>query len=350
VSKTPYDTVTLHCLSGTGNTYRVTEWIVEEARAVGIPTQVHAVHRGATPDVPTEGRRLVGLLSPTHGFTAPWGAIRYALSVPGVRGADVFCVATRAGWYVGPWLLPGLEGTAPWVLALILLARGARPVGIMGVDMPSNWTALHWGMSRPHVATILERARPRVAGFADAMLRGHRRVRGWPALAAGLLLLPGSLAYLALGHLLLGKFFFADERCTSCGRCARHCPFDAVLMVGEAPPLPYWTYRCESCMRCMNVCPHDAVQATWPGAVGVYFLTAVPVGAAAVAALQASGAGGTLLDVTVQYVFSLLAVAAAYAAVWLLARLRPMAWLLGHTTPTRLYRRYREPGTDLRRI
>lgn len=37
-----------------------------------------------------------------------------------------------------------------------------------------------------------------------------------------------------------------------------------------------------------------------------------------------------------------------YRIAWTIGRTRSAAMLLGHTTPTRLFRRYREPGTDLR--
>lgn len=106
---------TLHYFSGTGNTFRVASWIAERARARGAEVAMVPISaRSEEECLPALalGRRLLGILTPTHGFTAPWAVLAYATTVPGVRGADVFVVATRAGWYIGPVRLPGLEGTA----------------------------------------------------------------------------------------------------------------------------------------------------------------------------------------------------------------------------------------------
>lgn len=350
-------TVELRYLSGTGNTWRVAGWFAEAAEGCGASVRLLPIRRlpsaaEASSTEPGEpgARRLIGLLTPTHGFTAPWGAVREALRAPGLRGADVFVVATRAGWYAGPWRLPGFEGTASWLIAAILAARGGRVVGITGIDMPSNWTALHWGMNDAHAGEIVAHAATRTRAFAREILDGRRRFRGWIPLAGGIALAPVSLGYLLVAHFVLGKLFFADERCTACRVCVTSCPFDALAMRGPAPGRPYWSFRCESCMRCMNVCPERAIQVSWPLAAGFAFLWSVPVGALAVVALALTGVLAPLLDNAVQYAWVIGTAAACYAVLWTLSLLRPVAWLIGHTTLTRVFRRYREPGSDLRRI
>lgn len=50
-----------------------------------------------------------------------------------------------------------------------------------------------------------------------------------------------------------------EERCTSCGRCARFCRFNALVSLGT-PPLVF-TELCHSCGGCEIVCPADAI--TW---------------------------------------------------------------------------------------
>jgi Pyruvate/2-oxoacid:ferredoxin oxidoreductase delta subunit len=343
--------MSLRYFSGTGNTYRVASWIAERARARGGDATLVRIPAGdaaGSPPAVPNGRRVLGILAPTHGFTAPWAALADAATAPGVRAADVFVVVSRAGWYVGPLRLPGLEGTAAWLLALVLVLRGGRLVGVKAIDMPSNWTALHWGMSDEHVATIIRHASARTDAFADSLLDGKVRLTGLVSLAFGVLLAPVSLGYVVLARRLLGKLFFADERCTSCGLCAQHCPVGAVRMAGESPKRPYWTLRCESCMRCMNICPERAIEASWLGAAAqTYVMLLAFEGLVSASAVMAGPAGQTLAA-TVASAALLVAVLPAYRAFWLLGRPRAAAWFLGHTTPTRLFRRYREPGTDLR--
>lgn len=333
--------VALHYFSGTGNTFRVASWFAETARARGAQVTMTPISaRGQEERVPAvaAGRRMLGVLAPTHGFTAPWAALTHAATVHGVRGADVFAVVTRAGWYAGPLRLPGLEGTAAWLLALMLVLRGGRLVGVRAVDMPSNWTALHWGMNDAHVAAILKAAKTWTSAFAESILGGRRRLTGWLALATGLVLAPVSLLYLLVARPLLGKLFFADERCTSCALCSKHCPFQAVHMRGGPPRRPFWTSDCQSCMRCMNICPERAIQANWLfAAAQTWVMLAVLEAIAGAAAIVACAA---ILALT----------GPLYRIVWVLDRPRAAAWLLGHTTPTRFFRRYREPGTDLRDI
>lgn len=345
--------VALHYFSGTGNTFRVASWIAQSALARGAEVVLVPVSASAEtipPPAPSSGRLLLGILSPTHGFTAPWAAISHAVRMPGVRGADVFVAVTRAGWYVGPLRLPGFEGTAAWLLALVLVSRGGRLIGVRAIDMPSNWTAVHWGMNAAHVETIRRRAQVKAEAFAERMLDRRPQLTGWLVLAGGLLLVPASLGYQLLARRLLGKLFFADERCTSCGACAKCCPVDAVRMEGTSPGRPYWTFRCESCMRCMNLCPERAIQASWLGA------TALTLGMLAVSevvtgvALLSGGLAGKLFAAAVPVAAVLIATGVVYRLVWPLGRRHAVAHLQGLTTPTRLYRRYHEPETDLRRI
>lgn len=232
----------------------------------------------------------------------------------------------------------------------MLVLRGGRLVGVRAIDMPSNWTALHWGLSTEHVAAILRKAQARASAFAQRILDGRPQLTGWFSLAAGLLLAPVSLGYVVLARRLLGKLFFADERCTSCALCAKHCPFDAVHMAGRAPKRPYWTFGCEGCMRCMNICPERAIQASWLGAVAQLCVLLV-VFETIVAAVAAIGGPTTRLAASVVACVALLALTGpTYRIAWFLGRPRAAAWLLGHTTPTRLFRRYREPETDLRDV
>lgn len=344
--------MSLHYMSGTGNTYRVARWIAQRAKERGARVDIESITAQAASNAASihgSERRLVGVLSPTHGFTAPWAAIAGAARIPGVRGSEAFVVVTRAGWFVGPVRLPGLEGTAGWLLALILALRGGRVVGVRAIDMPSNWTALHWGMNARHVDAILRPAGARARVFADRLVDERPCLRGYVSLIAGLILVPVSLGYLLVARPLLAKLFFADENCSSCGLCARRCPFGAVLMTGTPPHKPYWTSDCESCMRCMNICPERAIQANWLAAVLETYLALVALEVAAgVAALL----GGSLAATTGATLGALAAtvgvVILGYRLSWPVSRTHRVAWLLGHTTPTRFYRRYREPESDLR--
>jgi ferredoxin len=136
---------------------------------------------------------------------------------------------------LGRWTLPGFEGTAAYLPALLLASRGARVRGVGAVDMPQNWTVVIPAGAPAGVAAIVARGDALADAFAMRLLRGERAFGGWAQLVVGAAMLPLSLAYLLIARLVLAKAFFADERCTSCGACAARCPHGAIRMLGPAP-------------------------------------------------------------------------------------------------------------------
>ncbi len=343
----PYQSLTLHVFSGTGNSLRAAHWAAERANASGLPACVRPVEEGPPHSSPTGPEQLVGLLLPTHGFTAPWAMTRHALRLPRGHGAHAFVCATRAGVKLGPLFVPGMEGTAGYLLALVLWAKGYRVRGVTGLDMPSNWTALHSAQKPESVAAIIERAKPVADRFFSTIIGGGRRFRGFGCLLLGLALAPLSAAYLLAGRFLLAKLFFANRRCNGCGLCAQRCPIGAVRMWRGRP---YWRFSCESCMRCMGFCPHRAVEVgqAW-GAVlwmlGSASFSAWLFGRFAPGVPLLETIDSAPLRAVLDYACMLLTFLVGYLGFWSLARIPAFNALFTWTTLTRLYRRYREPGT-----
>lgn len=345
-----YRYVDAYFMSGTGNSFRVAREFTEAAAARGATvtlTPMGPVNRPDQPEATT--RRLILLTIPTHGFTTPWLALWFALRLPFGQGAHAAIVATRGGTKFGPLFLPGLDGTAAYLLALLLALKGYRIRGAMGLDMPSNWLAVHPGFSRPAAEAIIAHSRPARARFEDRILDGRHYFGSWIALPLGLLLLPVSLGYLLYGRALLGKLFFATNRCNGCGFCADHCQHHAIRMY-DHPSRPYWTWRCESCMRCMAYCPRSAIEASHSLAVlAGLALSSYP---AMLIGLLFSGdaplAGSTLAGIArpaLLYAVWLGLLMLIYALFWTVIRWQPVNNLFRFTTLTTLFRRYREPTT-----
>jgi len=289
---------------------------------------------------------------PTHGFTAPWHMIRFALRLPRRRGTHAAVVVTRAGSKIGKARLPGLEGTAGYLVAGILAAKGYRLRGVLPVDMPSNWISFHGGFKSASVADIIAHAEPKARTFAGDLLAGRKRWGGCIGLLLGLLLLPVSAGYLLAGRFLLAKFFFANRRCNGCRQCAEHCPTGSLHMVGRRTPRPYWGITCEGCMRCMAFCPTRAIEAGWSWAVLLCYATHVPVAMYLLNHLPLPAAWATTLSSPwivrpLQYVYLLVSMVVFYFFFHLLLRVPVINWLFTHTTPTHIYRRYHEPATNL---
>jgi ubiquinone/menaquinone biosynthesis C-methylase UbiE/formate hydrogenlyase subunit 6/NADH:ubiquinone oxidoreductase subunit I len=349
-----YQKATFYFLTGTGNSYRVAAWMAAAAAGSGIPVTLRPIEsaRPAKEIRPGEPA-LLGLTMPTHGFTAPWAMLRFALRLPRGAGAHAVVVATRAGLKVGKVFTPGIEGTATYLIALILALKGYRVRGATGIDMPSSWIAVHPGLSPAAVAAIVARARTRTSHFMAAILSGRRRFAGWIPLLIGLAFIHISLAYALIGRFFLARLFFASDRCTGCGLCAEHCPNGAIVMRGSGDRRrPYWTFRCESCMRCMAYCPTRAVEANYLLAIGAYVAAALVPTSAILAWLAARATVLAVLDAIPRWAFeSIYAIAVLALAYPLLHLLLRVPWInafFTRTTPTHYYRRYHAPETTLK--
>jgi ferredoxin len=347
-----YTHLLLYYFTGTGNSHRVATWMAEAARLRGIPAHVSAMDSARPREELCGPGKLVGLVGPTHGFTAPWWMIRFALRLPPGRGAHAFSLANRAGTKFGRLFVPGLEGTAAYLLALILRLKGYHVRGAAGLDMPSNWTVVHPSLGKAAVEAIIARAQPRALGFLERMLDGGTAFWSRLPLVFGLLLLPISALYMVMGRFFLSRLFYASSQCNGCGLCARACPVGGIQMKGRADPRPYWTFVCVACTRCMNYCPRGAVEASYPlGALMVY-LANIPLAALLLDGLArwfagAAGLKGTLVEWIIAYPYKLLSIAAAYALFSLCLRLPFFNRLVTLLTPTHYYRRYHEPGARL---
>ncbi len=273
-----YRSMAISFMSGTGNSFMAATWMTERAKEKGLRTKLYQISKhDEEDDRCQEVYDLVGMVFPTHGFTAPWLVIRYALSLPRASRKHAFVVATRAGTRIASFPLPGLEGSAGYLIALILLLKGYAVRGVMGFDMPSNWMSLHWGLNLSNSKFIFGRAKVRTDSFIDSILAGRKVFQGILSLLFGLTLSPISLGYLVMGRFWLSKLFFTSENCTGCGQCAKNCPVNAIKMVGSKKPRPYWTFNCESCMRCMGYCPNQAVEVSHSFALVLYYVSTIPV-------------------------------------------------------------------------
>ena len=78
-------------MSGTGNSHRVATWMQEFSKKQGADSQIHSIDKIKIEYKTKEvARNLLGIVCPTHGFTAPWHVIKFALRLPLGRSTRAF--------------------------------------------------------------------------------------------------------------------------------------------------------------------------------------------------------------------------------------------------------------------
>jgi ferredoxin len=352
-----YERFTCYFFSGTGNSYSAAQWMAQAAADKGTATSVIPIADGRPhEDLQGGPDQLVGICHPTHGLMPPWSMIKFLIKMPWGRGAHAVIIATRGGIPLGRVVIPGAAGLALFFPLLILLLKGYRVRGGMGIDLPANILNIHWGFKPQNVDHIIAWGRRRHQRLVDAVLAKKRYWNPinvlweliWCAPFFFWPLFP--IAYLLVGRVFMAKLMFADTSCQGCGRCARNCPCHAIAMVGNKSKTPFWTHRCEVCMRCMGYCKFQAVQAShlWmiPVLFGTSFLSASYVQKILAALL---GRQFALVDpayelMSVFLVF--LSLPVFYYVFWGLQRFRPFRTIFTYTTLTKFYsRRYHAPET-----
>jgi Pyruvate/2-oxoacid:ferredoxin oxidoreductase delta subunit len=346
-----YRKLNLFFMSGTGNSYRMTKWIEAEAAGRGREVSIGLVPATHPASVSADRETLWGFVMPTHGFTAPWPMIKFVLRLPRGRGVHAFAVVGRGGSKVGSVYIPGVEGTACFLMALLLFLKGFTVRGITAVDMPANWVVAYPAPSPEKAAAIMGRAHAKTRAFLAQVLDGRRAFGGWVGLLVGFVLAPISIAYLLVGRFFLAKLFFANNDCNGCGLCAKNCSYRGIAMHGREKQRPYWTYKCESCMRCMAYCPEKAIEAGHSWAVILYYVSSTSA-SAYLLHLLVPYTGEIImhpwLALLLEYAYLLASMAGAYWLFSFLLRVPLINSLFTHTTFTHVFRRYHEADTKTR--
>ena len=330
-------------MTGTGNSYLVAKWFLAAFADARTTLYQISEHRQ---DITTGEADLLVFSYPTHGFTAPWLVIKHVFRLPRGNGTHVVLLPTRAGTRLLKISLPGMEGTAGYLIALLLWLRSYKIRGVSAVDMPSNWTAVHWGLHPENVQAITGQAANTVKRIAAKIAAGQSYYNGFIPLFIGIGLARISLMYLILAQLVLAKLFFASNLCNGCGLCRNICPKQSLALAGSKPR---WSYACDSCMACMNYCPQQAIQVSPLTVLLLSYVLSLP------AAAWLSDKLGYLLmtdlpaiiSFAVQYMYTLASVAAVCWLLHLVLRLKPVAAVLAALSHTKYFRRYRAPGATL---
>ncbi|MCP4717982.1 MAG: hypothetical protein GY860_00880 [Desulfobacteraceae bacterium] len=354
-----FNTSLLYVLSGTGNTFRVAQWIKGLFEQNGINTCLKFIeHADLKEDFKHPDRQLTMVLFPTHGFMPPWSMIKFLFKMPWQKTAKILSIATRGALWIGPVKIPGAAGFANFFAALVLVLKGYDIQGFFSLDMASNFNNFHPSLRLAAVNGICEKSKRKIKVLMPRVMAGKRILftlnNLYEGIWASLLfwLIPVFLIlYLIFAKTTMAKIMFANTNCTSCGVCAKICPNHAIEMKNFfGRKRPFWTYHCENCMRCMGYCRNKAVEAGHSWAFLLTFIMTVPVFANITTGL--TKAIGSFLGIKnywlmglVEGIYYIPVLFVSYWIFWMLIRIPVVNRIFSVTTLTHYFKRFHDPKT-----
>jgi hypothetical protein len=169
----PYKQLLIYYFSGTGNILLASRQIADIAANKGIRTEINPIDRLKKIELPpTDGKRIIGIGYPTHGFSLPWIMLKFIFRFPRGKGSDLFIFNTRAGMKMSKLFVRGLSGIAIHLPILILWLKGYKIRGLLPLDLPSNWISLHPGLREKVVNSIFEKRKKEINVFSEKIFSG----------------------------------------------------------------------------------------------------------------------------------------------------------------------------------
>lgn len=241
-----------HYFSGTGNTFHVAQKIAETLHKAGYETEYDRIEEAHASQKREADLHL--FLFPVYAFAVPHIMRQYIRKLPAGTGEKTVVLSTNGR--ISVKTRDGYEGQALMQARRMLQRRGYNVFLTDTLDYPHSITNI---LNPPRLEAqteIIRQAGIRLEKIAEKISKGETSLRvcnmfnhlwSWPF----------GWLYSLIGRRFLGKCYVADHTCTSCGRCAKVCPVQAIQMRSKKPR---WKWNCEGCERCINSCPVNAIQ------------------------------------------------------------------------------------------
>jgi ferredoxin/flavodoxin len=243
--------IDIYYFSGTGNTAWVVKHLAEHLGNRGDEVTVTSCEDMQPADVVLDDCDVLGIAFPVYASFAPSLVRDFMAGLPVAEGQPVFIVTTAGAaagdtaWYEAKPLQG--RGYEPLVLANVVVANNLRLPILSPLSIPSL----------DEMAPKLERALAKVERLAAWIHDREHHVEG-AGFFGRLLGVAQRMSVEPFEALAFGGFF-ADEDCTQCGWCVKHCPVHNIEMTDEGVK---FLDHCMLCMRCYSFCPSQAIQST----------------------------------------------------------------------------------------
>ena len=128
-------------------------------------------------------------------------------------------------------------------------------MGSIGVVMPENYIPMFDAPNDKEIEAVFFRADKKIKRLADILLNNKQ----FPAPRNNLQdkFMSGPVNMLFYPMFVKAKDFYADDKCTTCGKCVKVCPLNNIEIKNNKP---VWNNNCTHCMACISYCPTNAIE------------------------------------------------------------------------------------------
>ncbi|OQA89836.1 MAG: ferredoxin [Elusimicrobia bacterium ADurb.Bin231] len=123
--------------------------------------------------------------------------------------------------------------------------------------MPGNYTPLYGAISKEKQQKYFDEEKKKIIKIAEIVKTGKPHKIEKSSFLVNLIF--SDLLYKMMYRNLSKSDinFYADKKCTGCGKCELVCPVNNIKIISGKPE---WQHKCEQCMACLQWCPEEAIQ------------------------------------------------------------------------------------------
>ncbi len=233
---------TLYYFTGSGNSLKAAKDLKEHLG--GDCELVRITHKNISA-APQTDAQAVGIVYPVYYVGLPYMVSDFIANLPLKEGVYYFILATCGG----------MDVASTKQAADIFKQRNGKLSAAFRVRLPGNYQIMYSPYSSDYCQKMYQAEENKIAEIAQT-IKDKKEDLGaiYPSFFAAL----GNLIYkITFNPRKIGKHFWADDKCTSCGICAKVCPAGNIRIIDGKPQ---WGNKCESCLACLHWCPVSAVQ------------------------------------------------------------------------------------------